>query len=485
MSRRAAATATLTAVASAFIALAGGAPQAAEAIDPARDPALRAAARNAVYRENPFLMQAVGRVGGFGNTASAAIANRMYSRDFAPAIEDAARKLVVEPQGPGAWLLRFPWVNVAVFETSAGLVLVDSGYAPAGPALRDTLRKLSDKRVHTIIHTHHHIDHMLGAWALLEAGERPEIIATAALLDEVEFDIRSRGLNARLNNQNLADLPTRREELPMPTRTFMGRLELAVGDDRFVLTHAPGETADQLWVWVPTRRIVVSADYFQPFLPNAGNGKRRQRFVGTWSNALREMAALQPSRALPMHGPAIVGPAEIERRFTQQARMMESIAGQTLAALNAGVPKYDAPRGVTLPPELAASPDAAESYVTPRDIARTVAQQYTGWWNGLPSEWDPAARADQAREIVALAGGIEPLLARIDALRVTDPVLACHLADWAWLAAPTDTRVLRAATAAWLERLRRLRVPTQEAVEYIEHLVTLRVQLEAAGLSRP
>jgi glyoxylase-like metal-dependent hydrolase (beta-lactamase superfamily II) len=50
---------------------------------------------------------------------------------------------------------------------------------PAGPALRDTLRKLSTKRVHTIIYTHHHIDHMLGAWALLEAGERPQIVATA------------------------------------------------------------------------------------------------------------------------------------------------------------------------------------------------------------------------------------------------------------------------------------------------------------------
>jgi len=454
------------------------------AADGASQLALRAAARAAIYRENPFLIAAVSRVGGFGNVASNAIANRMYSRDFAPALADAAAKLVVEPQGPGTWLLRFPWVNVAVFETSAGLVLVDAGYAPAGPALRDALRKLSTQRVHTVIYTHHHIDHMLGTWALLEAGERPEIIATAELLDEVDRDLQSRELTSRLNNQTLTDFPRSTAELPMPTRTFRGRLELVIGQDRFVLTHAPGETADQLWVSVPTRGVVVSADYFQPFLPNAGNGKRRQRYVTSWAAALRDMAALRPLRVLPMHGPALVGTEEVERRFTSQARMLESIARQTLAALNSGTRKYDAANGVSLPVELASSADAAELYVTPRDIARTVAQEYTGWWNELPSEWSPVSRATQAREIVALAGGVEPLLLRMEALRTSDPPLACHLADWVWLAAPDDPRVLRGATAAWLERLRRLPVPTQEAVEYVEHLVTLRLQLDALETTR-
>ena len=450
------------------------------------DPAARAAARAAIYRENQFLLAAVSRVGGFGNVASASIANRMYSREFAPALADAANKLVIEPQGPGTWLLRFPWVNVAVFETSAGLVLVDAGYAPAGPALRDALRSISRQRVHTVIYTHHHIDHMLGTWALLEAGEKPEIVATAELVEEVNRDIASRELTSRLNNQLLADFPRSPADLPMPTRTFRGRLELDIGDDRFVLTHAPGETADQLWVSVPTRRIVVSADYFQPFLPNAGNGKRRQRYVASWARALRDMVALEPLRALPMHGPALGTTEEISRRFGAQARALESIAEQTLKALNEGMRKYDVANGIALPPDLASNPDAAELYVTPRDIARTVAQEYTGWWNELPSEWSPATRAAQAREIVSLAGGIDRLITRIETLRTTDPVLACHLADWAWLAAPDDARVLATASATWLERLRRLPTPTQEAVEYVEHLVTLRVQAErVASAARP
>jgi alkyl sulfatase BDS1-like metallo-beta-lactamase superfamily hydrolase len=187
-----------------------------------------------------------------------------------------------------------------------------------------------------------------------------------------------------------------------------------------------------------------------------------------------------------MHGPALGTTEEISRRFGAQARALESIAEQTLKALNEGMRKYDVANGIALPPDLASNPDAAELYVTPRDIARTVAQEYTGWWNELPSEWSPATRAAQAREIVSLAGGIDRLITRIETLRTTDPVLACHLADWAWLAAPDDARVLATASATWLERLRRLPTPTQEAVEYVEHLVTLRVQAErVASAARP
>jgi len=147
-----------------------------------------------------------------------------------------------------------------VFETSAGLVLVDTGYAPAGPALRDALRSISRQRVHTVIYTHHHIDHMLGTWALLDAGETPEIITMGELIDAANRGTTSRELASRLNNQLLSDFPRSPADLPMPTRTFRSRLELKISDDRFVLTRAPDETADQRWVAVRTQRIVVAAD---------------------------------------------------------------------------------------------------------------------------------------------------------------------------------------------------------------------------------
>ena len=452
-------------------ALAGDAPTGS----PRPPPAAIARARGELIRENPYLAaDATGKVGGFGGARSLAIAGHMRSRTNAAALADAAAGLVVEPHGRGTWLLRMPWVNVAVFETSAGLVLIDSGYAPAGPALRDALRKLSPKRVHTIVYTHHHIDHMLGAWALLEAGEHPEIISTAELPEEVDRDLRAAELTQRYNNQPPDETPHTRAELPMPTRTFHARLELRIGQDRFVLTHAPGETLDQLWVWVPTRRTVVTADYFQPFLPNAGNGKRRQRYVESWAGALRAMAALKPALALPMHGAAVTSTDEIVERFTAQARMLESIADQTVAGLNAGLRRDEAVERVALPPDLAGRDDARELYVTAQDIGKMVAQEYTGWWDGLPSDWSPAPRSSQAREIADLAGGVGKITARARALAPTNLPLACNLADLAWLAAPLDRDVLDTGIALYLQRLHAGTVPTQEAIELLEHAVRLR-----------
>ena len=39
---------------------------------------------------------------------------------------------------------------------------------------------------------------------------------------------------------------------------------LTIGGEQFSLTHARGETEDQLWVWVPSRLVVASADYSFP-----------------------------------------------------------------------------------------------------------------------------------------------------------------------------------------------------------------------------
>ncbi|HPP84027.1 MAG TPA: MBL fold metallo-hydrolase, partial [Rubrivivax sp.] len=291
-------------------AFAQGSPDAVDLLT--RDPAQVAAARSNVYRSNPQLVRSISLGGGFGSEISYAIANKMYSRTDAAAIADARAKLVIEPQGARTWLLRFPIVNVVVFETDAGLVLIDSGYAPAGPALADALARLSSRPVHTIVFTHFHADHAFGAWALMKGPHVPQVVAEERFVEQMEDDFRTYGLIARNNQQSIDDVPRSWAQAVRPTQTFHGKLTLTIGGEDFVLTHARGETEDQLWVWAPARRIVVAADYFQPQMPNAGNGKRRQRYPLEWARALRDMAALAPARVLPMHGGALSDEGQIQ-----------------------------------------------------------------------------------------------------------------------------------------------------------------------------
>lgn len=447
---------------------------------PGARPSPIGAARYELFAENPWLIEQLGRGGGFGNRFSRAIANRMYSRSDQAAIADARNMLEIVPVGERAWVLRFPIVNVAVFETDAGLVLVDSGYAPAGPPLVEALARLGDRPVHTVILTHFHVDHALGAWALLEAGHTPEIIASDEFIVQQQRDIDLSSYATRRNHQNPADAPRDWNDVVRPTRTFAGRLELDIGGERFVLQAARAETADQLYVYLPGRRIVVTADYYQRFIPNAGNGRRPQRFVDEWAGALEDMAALKPAVMIPMHGPVIGDTAEIVDRLTAHAGILRAISAQVRDGLNDGLAEYEIAHEVALPPAYAARDDVDQSYVSVGDIARMVLHQHTGWWDDIPSHWDAAPMRAQAVEIAGLAGGPAALAARAGRMAAEGRLrMASHFVDWAWLAAPDDTRVLQHAYDIYLLRLRGGE-PVQEALAYVDHLVRLRVMLNAA-----
>lgn len=436
--------------------------------------------RAEVMREHGHILKAMlaSEHAGFGGDVSFAIANKMASRGDAAAIADARDKLRVETYGEGTWFLRLPWVNVAVFETAEGIVLVDTGYAPAGPALLDALRELSDKPVHTIIYSHHHLDHAYGTWALIEAGESPRIVADESFLEEMGLDIRLADYaNTRLNDQDPRYVPRSWEDVYAPTETFRGHTTLTIGGEDFVLNHARGETADHVWVHVPSRDVVVTGDLHQPFLPNAGNGKRRQRYVSEWANALREMAALEPKLLLPMHGPAMTSSAEIQNKLDVVASTFESITQQVTDGLNAGLRQDEVVAAVKLPKELENHPQLDPYYNTVQDIAKMVVREYSGWWDGIPSHWTPATKQAQGRMIVELAGGMDDLVSRARELLHSDPLLASHLADWAFYAEPDNALVLQLGIDTYTRRIEP-GIPLQEINVYLSHLVELKWRLQ-------
>jgi alkyl sulfatase BDS1-like metallo-beta-lactamase superfamily hydrolase len=300
---------------------------------------------------------------------------------------------------------------------------------------------------------------------------------------QMELDMRSNGLIARNNQQSVADVPRTWADAVRPTQTFQDKTTLTIGGEDFVLTHARGETEDQIWVAVPGRGIVASADYFQGFLPNAGNGKRRQRYPEEWAQALRDMAALKPRLLLPAHGPAMTRPEEIQDRLPAQAQMLDSISSQVVAGLNSGARRDQVIEKVALPPQLAKRSDARELYVSAKDIGRMVVSEYSGWWDDIPSHWRPAPLDHEARELVQLAGGARQVIQRAVALADSNPELASHLADWAWYADSDDPEVAQGALNVYARRVAKP-LPTQEVLVYAEHMVRLQLRLNELNSKR-
>jgi alkyl sulfatase BDS1-like metallo-beta-lactamase superfamily hydrolase len=436
--------------------------------------------RARILLENPRVARAIMRGGAFGGEFSAAVAQNMFSR-LPEAIEDAREKTEIVEVAPRTWLIRLPIVNAVLFETDAGLVLVDTGMGPAGPAILDAMRTVSDAPLHTVIYTHGHVDHAYGTWALMEAGETPQVVAQERILERFERYLRLGGSIADYMSQPRDQLPRSRDDIVWPTRTFRDRLELEIGGETFVLVHHRGETDDQLYVWVPGRKALASADYYQGFLPNAGNGKRVQRYVEEWAVALREMAALGPEMLLPAHGEALTDPAQIQENLLVHAETLQYVVDRTIAGLNAGLRKDQVFQSIELPERLARHPSMAIQYVSAKDVSKMVIKRYTGWWDDMPSNWSPSPLELQARAIADMAGGLPELVETARSLLDIDVQLACHFADWAWLAAPEDPAVQQLVLDAYRARILDEDSNTQEMLAYIDAMTAARSRQLARG----
>ena len=138
----------------------------------------RVDARASLFVEFPDIVPAIQRGGAFGGVFSRAIATDIFNASE-EGIADARRLSRIEAVAPSTWIIYLPLVNVVVFGTDAGLVLVDAGMSAAGPVIRELIASVTDAPIHTIIYTHCHVDHAYGTWALMD--DDPHIVAQADL----------------------------------------------------------------------------------------------------------------------------------------------------------------------------------------------------------------------------------------------------------------------------------------------------------------
>ena len=86
--------------------------------------------------------------------------------------ESIGRGITAEEVDDGVFFVRAEYVNLVVFDTRDGLVLVDTGSRDHAARVHETVRAVTSSPVHTVVLTHGHQDHAFGLQPWLPLRKR-------------------------------------------------------------------------------------------------------------------------------------------------------------------------------------------------------------------------------------------------------------------------------------------------------------------------
>ncbi len=347
----------------------------------------------------------------------------------------------------GVWVaVGFSDANSVLIEGEGGSIVVDTtSDVEDAKAVKAEFAKLSSAPVRAIIYTHSHPDHT-GGGGVFAGNDRPEILAHRLFVERVP-DVGRSGRDG--GDQFGSALPEAlfinagtglefgRHPAPTayvaPTRTFSGdRLELTIAGLRLQLLHTPGETRENVAVWLPDRRVLMPGDDFYKSFPAlyAIRGARL-RPIDQWIASLGLMIDLGADYLVPGHTRPVLGSANVRAALTTYRDGIKSVLDQTLEGMKKGERPDELVQHVTLPPMLADTPYLQEFYGTVAWSVRPIYADYTGWFDGNPTKLFPLPEGDRAARVIELAGGREQVLSRARrALAGEDFQWAAELTDY-------------------------------------------------------
>ncbi len=357
--------------------------------------------------------------------------------------------------------------NSILIEGETTNIIIDTtGTEETAREVKALFDAINPNPVESIIYTHNHADHTYGATVFAE-GSSPDIYAhstTEIYLSRVIGILRPI-ISSRSNRMFGNALPKEQVEnngigpfleigrdgrkpgLLYPTKTFTDQIEFEAAGHKIQLFHAPGETNDQLFVWLPEKKALFPGDNFYKTFPNLYTirGTPYRDLVG-WVNSIDMMRYLEPEYLVPSHTRPIVGKEKINTLLTTYRDAIQFVHDQTVRLMNLGLDPNEIAEQLVLPKHLGDSPYLKEFYGTPAWSAKNVFSGYLGWFDGNPSTLKPLPLKDEAEKMIQLSGDWDSLFkVAEDAFLTDDFQWSLQLTDYLLRSRPDDqkTKLLR------------------------------------------
>lgn len=340
------------------------------------------------------------------------------------------KKEVIEVTNGVHVAIGYALANAILVEGENSNIIIDTtGTIETAREVKALFDEINSNPIEAIIYTHNHGDHTYGATVFAEDSD-PEIYAhdsTEEYLSRVIGIIRPI-ISARTNRMFGNSLPKsevenngigpfleigrdgRQPGLLYPTKTFSDKIKFEVGGVKVELFHAPGETNDQLFVWLPDKKALFPGDNFYKTFPNLYTIRGTPyRDLAGWVNSIDMMRYLQPEFLIPSHTRPLAGKDNINKILTTYRDGIQFVHDQTVRLMNLGLGPDDIAEILVLPKHLRDSPFLKEFYGSPGWSAKNVFSGYLGWFNGNPSSLKPLLQMVEAENFIKLAGNWDSL----------------------------------------------------------------------------
>jgi alkyl sulfatase BDS1-like metallo-beta-lactamase superfamily hydrolase len=341
----------------------------------------------------------------------------------------------------------FDLANMTLIEGATGWIVIDTltSRETAAAAIAFARQHLGNKPISAVIFTHSHVDHFGGVLGLVSAEEAKarnipivapvgfmeeatseNLMVGAAMIrrslfmygDQLARDARGlvdNGLGKAVAYGNVGILP--------PT-VIIDKLQQDVVIDglRFSFHNVPGSEAPAEFVFeIPELKAFCGAEMMSHTLHNLYTLRgAKVRDALKWSDYLDQSLVwtAESDVVFTQHHWPVWGKDNIRRSITMQRDAYKYIHDQTVRMINAGLTGPEIADKLQMPKSLQDYLNVRGYYGTVRHNARAVYQFYMGWFDAHPSNLDELPPVEAAKHYVALAGGVDKIVA--DAQRAFD-----------------------------------------------------------------
>ena len=210
-------------------------------------------------------------------------------------------------------------------------------------------------------------------------------------------------------------------------------MDLEILGIKLKLVYVAGESSDQIFVWLPEKKVLLSGDNLYAIFPNIYTIRGVvYRDPMNYVSAIDMMIQLEPEYMVPSHVMPVIGKDKVMDILITTRDATQYVYDQTIRGMNNGYTADELSHMIKVPEHLADHPWTTQTRGLVPWYVKNIYYGNLGWFEGDPAFLNPISLEERSEKIISLAGGVNGAISEIyKAIQEGDYEWAAELATYA------------------------------------------------------